>query len=55
MPVYNYRCNKCGECQTVVAKMSDNKPEHCEQPMERVPARTGFALQGTGWYKDGYR
>lgn len=55
MPIYIYRCPVCQVSEKVTAKMSDPKPEHCDVKMERVPAKTGFTLQGSGWYKDGYK
>lgn len=62
MPIYTYECRNCGAREQVVAKMDDAQPERleaceedCTEPRpERVPTRTGFALKGSGWFKDGY-
>ena len=62
MPIYHYRCKNCLAEDTVTAKMNDEPPEQletceddCAAPqIEKVPARTGFALKGRGWFKDGY-
>ncbi len=59
MPIYEYKCQKCGHALEVMAKVSDPAPAKCEQcgelnTMERLVSRTNFQLKGGGWYSDLY-
>ena len=53
MPLYEYRCEECGE---VVEKLQQRPraPKCCGGKMERLPSVSNFALKGGGWEKDGY-
>lgn len=54
MPIYEYRCEKCGVTIEIMQKISDPAPATCEKcgagPMEKQLSRSSFALKGTGWY-----
>ena len=54
MPIYEYRCEKCGATVEVMQKIADPAPATCETcgvgPMEKLLSRSSFALKGTGWY-----
>lgn len=67
MPFYEYQCPMCGHEATKLMKMDAEaphcpecaKPEHDGGPdrtvqMEKKVSKTGFKLEGGGWYKDGY-
>lgn len=65
MPIYEYRCKKCGYKFEVVAHIKDAPPTQCpsipkegEPPcdgeIERLISLTSFSLQGGGWASDGY-
>ena len=61
MPMYEYRCPKCGTEKELLQKFDDPAPtcpkEGCEQhgePMPRLISRASFELRGGGWAKDGY-
>ncbi len=59
MPIYEYKCQKCGHALEVMAKVSDPAPAKCERcgaesTMERLVSRTNFQLKGGGWYSDLY-
>ena len=57
MPIYEYRCTKCGRTFETIQKMSDAPLETCEAcsgPLEKLFSRTSFHLAGGGWYKSGY-
>ena len=59
MPIYEYKCQKCGHALEVMAKVSDPSPAKCERcaaenTMERLVSRTNFQLKGGGWYSDLY-
>jgi len=59
MPIYEYRCPRCGHELEVMQKVSDPPPERCPKcnqagPLERLMSRTSFQLKGGGWYADLY-
>lgn len=58
MPIYEYRCEKCGNELEVMHKVSDPSPTECpkchEQALSRLMSRTSFQLKGGGWYSDLY-
>ena len=57
MPLYEYRCEKCGEKFEVLQKFSDTPltvHEGCGGAVERLISRSGFSLKGSGWYATDY-
>lgn len=57
MPMYAYRCQKCGHEEEHIQRFSDDpisKCEECGGPTKRVITGTAFQLKGGGWYADGY-
>jgi len=57
MPLYEYRCAKCGNVFEVIQKFSDTPltvHEACGGTVERLISRSGFALKGSGWYATDY-
>ena len=57
MPIYEYRCTKCGRTFETLQKMSDAPLDTCEAcagPLEKLFSRTSFQLAGGGWYSSGY-
>jgi putative FmdB family regulatory protein len=59
MPIYEYKCQKCGNELEVMQKVSDPAPVKCEKcgaenSHERLMSRTSFQLKGGGWYSDLY-
>ena len=57
MPIYAYRCKKCGSEEEHIQKMSDppiKKCSACGGKLERLVSPAAFHLKGGGWYKDGY-
>jgi len=59
MPLYEYRCESCGEQEEKLEGFSapaEHACEACGAPagMKRQISRTAFALAGDGWYKGGY-
>jgi putative FmdB family regulatory protein len=57
MPLYEYRCSKCGEKFEVIQKFSDaplTVHEACGGTVERLISLSGFSLKGTGWYATDY-
>lgn len=54
MPIYKYKCEKCGEVRTVLQSRGDPPPKHCKVAMVKQVAASSFKLKGTGWYRDNY-
>ena len=56
MPIYEYKCPKCGEFE-VTQRITENalkKCPTCKSKVERMLSRTSFILKGTGWYATDY-
>ena len=57
MPVYEYRCSKCGNVFERIQKMSDaplTVHDECGGTVEKLISRSGFHLKGSGWYATDY-
>lgn len=57
MPIYEYRCSKCGDVFEKLQKFSDaplQVHEGCGGPVERLISKSGFSLKGSGWYVTDY-
>lgn len=57
MPIYEYRCQDCGNDFEYMQRMSDDPKSVCETcggSLERLISRSAFHLKGGGWYKDLY-
>lgn len=54
MPIYEYKCSKCGKQKEVFQKVDDPCPICCNEGMKKQLSRTSFKLNGGGWYRDGY-
>jgi putative FmdB family regulatory protein len=57
MPLYEYRCSKCGEKFEVIQKFADTPltvHEACGGTVERLISLSGFSLKGSGWYATDY-
>ncbi len=52
MPIFDYRCNKCGkEFEKLVRKEEDKIcPDCASADLEKKISSAGFSLKGTGWY-----
>ncbi len=56
MPIYEYKCNKCGVFE-VMQKISEaplKKCPTCKGKAERQISNTSFVLKGSGWYVTDY-
>lgn len=56
MPIYEYRCAKCGDFEEM-QKMSDAPLQRCPKCRRKVTkliSSTSFQLKGTGWYVTDY-
>lgn len=57
MPIYEYKCEKCGQVFEAMQKFSDpplNECRSCGGPVEKLISQTAFTLKGEGWYQHGY-
>jgi putative FmdB family regulatory protein len=57
MPLYDYRCHKCGETFEVRQKFSDEPlavHEGCGGEVERLISPPALQFKGTGWYITDY-
>ena len=57
MPIYEYRCTKCGHLIEIIQKLSDRplrKCSECSGRLEKLVSRASFQLKGVGWYAEGY-
>ena len=57
MPIYEFRCKKCGTEIEVYQKMSDKPPARCKKcggRLEKMISQTAFQFKGEGWYVTDY-
>ena len=57
MPIYEYKCQSCGDVSEVLQKMSDKpltKCKKCSGALEKLISRSSFQLKGSGWYVTDY-
>ncbi len=57
MPIYEYRCSKCGEVFEAFQKINDNPLnacKFCHGKVERLISQSSFQLKGSGWYMTDY-
>lgn len=57
MPLYEYKCQSCGETFEVIQKFSDaplTTHEKCGGHVERVLSPPALQFKGSGWYVTDY-
>ncbi len=57
MPIYEYKCRKCGKEFEVFQGMTDPPVKtcrFCQGPIKRLISLTTFHLKGSGWYVTDY-
>ena len=59
MPIYAYRCERCGHAKDVLQKVSDPVLTVCpacgESAFRKQVTAAGFQLKGSGWYVTDFR
>jgi putative FmdB family regulatory protein len=56
MPIYEYRCPKCGTFETTqrITDPALKRCPTCKSKVERMISATSFVLKGSGWYATDY-
>ncbi len=57
MPIYEYRCDTCGQDFELFRSISDQgvpQCKFCKGPVKKLISRSSFHLKGTGWYVTDY-
>ncbi len=57
MPIYEYKCSKCGEVFEAFQKISDeplSRCKFCGGKVEKLISHSSFQLKGAGWYLTDY-
>ena len=57
MPIYEFRCPKCGHATELIRKMDEPLPPcpKCGEPeMQKLISTSNFTLEGSGWARDNY-
>lgn len=57
MPLYEYKCHKCGKTFEIIQKFSDEPlttHEGCGGAVERLLSAPALQFKGTGWYVTDY-
>jgi putative FmdB family regulatory protein len=57
MPIYEYKCRKCGKEFELFQGMTDPVLKSCQQckgPVEKLMSLSSFHLKGSGWYVTDY-
>ncbi len=57
MPIYEYKCNKCGDEFEAIQKITDKPLKSCptcKGKVKKLISRNSFILKGSGWYVTDY-
>jgi putative FmdB family regulatory protein len=56
MPIYEYKCHKCGVVEVMqgIKEKPLKKCPNCKGKVERMISSTSFVLKGSGWYATDY-
>lgn len=57
MPLYEYRCSKCGAVFEVLQKINDpplKKCIHCQGSVKKLLSPPALQFKGNGWYVTDY-
>jgi putative FmdB family regulatory protein len=59
MPIYEYRCKKCGHQEEFLQKASESALSKCpacgKATFQKLLSAAGFQLKGTGWYATDFK
>lgn len=57
MPIYEYRCRRCGSVFEIIQKFSDAPVAFCSKcggELNKLISQSTFHLKGSGWYATDY-
>lgn len=57
MPIYEYKCRKCGKEYELFQKITDpalKTCKFCKGPVQKLISMSSFHLKGSGWYVTDY-
>jgi putative FmdB family regulatory protein len=57
MPIYEYKCKKCGKEFELFQNMTDpvvKNCKFCKGPVNKLISMSSFHLKGSGWYVTDY-
>lgn len=57
MPIYEYKCRKCGKEFELFQRMTDpvlKSCQYCKGPVQKLMSLSSFHLKGSGWYVTDY-
>jgi putative FmdB family regulatory protein len=57
MPIYEYKCRKCGKDFELFQRMTDpavKSCQFCKGPVQKLMSLSSFHLKGSGWYATDY-
>ena len=58
MPIYEYKCQKCGNQFEVFQGISDPEVKSCKLckgKVQKIVSLSSFSLKGSGWYVTDYK
>jgi len=59
MPIYEYRCAKCGHSLEALQKISDAPLKQCpacnQESLQKLVSAPSFRLKGGGWYETDFK
>lgn len=59
MPIYEYKCEQCGEQIEKLQKLSDPPAKTCQScgkdTLKKMVSAAAFKLKGTGWYETDFK
>lgn len=59
MPIYEYRCESCGDSLEKLQKLNDAPLEICpscgKPGLKKLVSAAGFRLKGSGWYETDFK
>ncbi|MBI3575322.1 MAG: zinc ribbon domain-containing protein [Gammaproteobacteria bacterium] len=59
MPIYEYRCEACGQALEVMQKLGDAALKDCPScsrpALKKLISAAGFQLKGSGWYATDFK
>jgi putative FmdB family regulatory protein len=57
VPIYEYKCTKCGEVFEAFQRINDaplTSCKFCNAKVEKLISQSSFQLKGSGWYLTDY-